>query len=141
MSSEFYLSIAEVSGVFVAFGAMMSTSRRFSRATVVLLRAVVVAGLVVMVGALTPTGLTMFGLEDSILWRASCAAFLLFELVGVFVGFDKKLLEAAKQQATETEALVSFKEALSCASFYLYSLRSLDSMNHCGRRSSPSRYW
>jgi hypothetical protein len=112
LSNEIYLSIAEVSGVFIAFGAMMSTSRQYSITTTILLRMIVVIGLVVMVGALAPMGLAMFGLEGSNLWRASCGVFLALETTAFAVGIDKKLLEASKQHAKENRGFTLLQGVL-----------------------------
>lgn len=65
-----FLAIAEIAGVFVGFGALISFTRRTEIEVTQLgqLRAVVTIGLVVIVAALLPVGLSRFGVEGHSLW-------------------------------------------------------------------------
>jgi MFS family permease len=71
-----FLSIAEIAGVFVGFGALISVAQDQPLATRAQLRGVVMAGLGVLVGALLPVTLARFGLVDRALWGWASAAFL-----------------------------------------------------------------
>jgi hypothetical protein len=73
-----FIAIAEIAGVFVGFGALISVSRRsdIGPAQLGAIRAVVTAGLTVVVAALIPVVLGNFGLEDRTVWLASSLAFL-----------------------------------------------------------------
>lgn len=74
---QLFLSIAEIAGVFVGFGALISVAQDQTVAARVQLRGVVMTGLVVLIGALLPIGLARFGLVDRALWGFASAAFLL----------------------------------------------------------------
>jgi hypothetical protein len=75
--TDLFLSIAEIAGVFVGFGTLISFSRERPVEARAPLRAVVTIGLVVLVAALLPVGLARYGLADRALWGGSSAVFLL----------------------------------------------------------------
>ncbi len=72
-------AMAEIAGVFVGFGALISVTRRMEieAAQLRLIRAVVTIGLVVVVAALMPVGLARYGIVQEYLWRVSSLIFLL----------------------------------------------------------------
>jgi hypothetical protein len=71
-------AIAEIAGVFVGFGALISVTRRseIDSAQLSQIRAVVTIGLVVMVAALIPVGLSRYGAEGHTLWLLCSITFL-----------------------------------------------------------------
>jgi len=73
-----FVAIAEIAGVFVGFGALISLTRRSEIETSQLgqIRAVVTIGLVVMVAALVPVVIAHYEIEERDLWRGSAVAFL-----------------------------------------------------------------
>lgn len=73
------IAMAEIAGVFVGFGALISVTRRIEIDASQLgqIRAVVTIGLVVMVAALVPVGLTRYGVSDHTLWVICSFIFLL----------------------------------------------------------------
>jgi hypothetical protein len=73
-----FVAIAEIAGVFVGFGALISVTRRSEVAAEHLgsVRAVVTAGLTVVVAALVPVALGAYGLTGRPLWFLSSLAFL-----------------------------------------------------------------
>jgi hypothetical protein len=73
---ELFLSIAEIAGVFVGFGTLISFSRDRAAEARAALRTVVTIGLVVLVAALLPVGLARYGLTDRALWGWSSGGFL-----------------------------------------------------------------
>jgi hypothetical protein len=77
------VTLAEISGVFVGFGALISlTSRdKMNILEFGVMRAAVTAGMTTMVGALIPLGFAAYGIEGAALWRVSSAAFLAIEAV------------------------------------------------------------
>ena len=83
---DLFLSIAEIAGVFVGFGALISFSRDQAEAHSAL-RAVVTIGLLVLVAALLPVGLARYGLPDRILWVWSSMGFLLINWIAIVVLF------------------------------------------------------
>lgn len=72
-------AIAEIAGVFVGFGALISVTRRseIDAAQLSQIRAVVTIGLVVMVAALIPVGLGHYGITGHDLWLVCSIIFLL----------------------------------------------------------------
>jgi hypothetical protein len=75
---DLFVAIAEISGVFVGFGALISVTRRSEIAAPVLgqIRAVVTIGLVVIVAALVPVALARYGVTGHALWAPSSLVFL-----------------------------------------------------------------
>lgn len=73
-----FIAIAEIAGVFVAFGALISVTRREDtiRASLSSIRAVVTAGLTVVVAALIPVVLGGYGIAERTLWFVASLAFL-----------------------------------------------------------------
>ena len=76
---ELFIAIAEIAGVFVGFGALISLTRRNSIEFSQLgrLRSVVSIGLVVMVAALMPVGFSLYGLTNHDLWFVCSLIFLI----------------------------------------------------------------
>ena len=72
---DLFLSLAEIGGIFVAFGALIGIVRG-TRADRFLVRGVVHAGLLVIAAALIPIGLSLYPLEPTTTWRLSSVAFL-----------------------------------------------------------------
>lgn len=73
-----FIAIAEIAGVFVGFGALISVTRRaeIDPAQLGAIRAVVTAGLTVVVAAMIPVALASYGVEGRALWFVSSLAFL-----------------------------------------------------------------
>ncbi len=73
-----FIAIAEIAGVFVGFGALISVTRRsdIEPAQLGSIRAVVTAGLTVVVAALIPVAVASYGIEGRTLWFVSSLAFL-----------------------------------------------------------------
>ena len=82
-----FLSIAEIAGVFVGFGALISFARDATPDARSQLLGVVLIGLVVLSAALLPVWLDRFGLTDRALWVSSSVGFLLAIWVTLFIGF------------------------------------------------------
>ena len=57
--TELFLSLAEIAGVFVGFGALISITRKGGAAELVHLRGVVVGALLVVAAALIPVALAV----------------------------------------------------------------------------------
>jgi hypothetical protein len=75
---ELFVAIAEIAGVFVGFGALISVSGRDEIRPQQLgqIRAVVTIGLVVIVAALVPVILGRYGATGHALWLTSSVVFL-----------------------------------------------------------------
>jgi hypothetical protein len=106
---DVFLSIAEIAGVFVGFGALISLSRDQVVAARLALRGVVTIGLVVLVAALLPVGLARYGLTERALWSGSSAGFLLLIWIAIVVlHSDPEQREAVKRDLRASPALAIF---------------------------------
>ena len=74
-----YVALAEIGGVFVGFGALISISGRndASADRIARIRAAVGIGLVVVVAALLPLIISRYEVDEPTLWRLSSLIFLL----------------------------------------------------------------
>lgn len=106
---DLFLSIAEIAGVFVGFGALISFSRDRAVEARAPLRIVVAIGLLVLVAALLPVTLARYGLTDTTLWSWSSAGFLLMiwiAIVGLLL--DPEHRAWVKADARTNPALTAF---------------------------------
>jgi hypothetical protein len=83
--TELFVALAEIAGVFVGFGVLISITGRGGAAELVQLRAVVVGGLLVIAAALIPVGLARYSLEPNTVWSASSIVFLVLIWASVVV--------------------------------------------------------
>ncbi|MCL4249195.1 MAG: hypothetical protein KJ065_13695 [Anaerolineae bacterium] len=76
---ELLVAIAEIAGVFVGFGALISMTRgsQIEASLLTQIRAVVTIGLVVIVAALVPAGLSRYGVTGHDLWAICSLIFLI----------------------------------------------------------------
>lgn len=74
VETELFLALAEISGVFVGFGALISVRSpgQTDLHSVIYLRAVLAIGLWVLIAALLPVAVSRYGVNDRTLWL-SCA--------------------------------------------------------------------
>lgn len=84
--ADLFVALAEIAGVFVGLGALISVTRRGNAATSdrVQIRGVVLTGLLVVASALIPVGLERYALEPEEMWRVASIA-LLFLIRDVFL--------------------------------------------------------
>lgn len=94
-----FLSIAEIAGIFVGFGALISFSqdRAVERSQ---LRGVVTIGLVVLVAALLPVALARYELGDRALWGVSSAGFLLI----IWISLTSLLWDPEQRASVKSDA-------------------------------------
>jgi hypothetical protein len=76
---DLFVSLAEIAGVFVGFGALISFTQtaRTGKVQSTAIKGVVMTGLLVIVAALLPVGLAGYGLTVRTLWLVSSLSFLL----------------------------------------------------------------
>jgi hypothetical protein len=79
------VALAEIAGVFVGFGALISLTRRDTMDIMEfgVVRAAVTSGMITMVAALIPFGLAAYGVVGPTLWVASSIVFLAVEAVAL----------------------------------------------------------
>ena len=80
---DLFVTIAEIAGIFVGFGALISVTRRAEIATSKLwrIRGLVTMGLGVVVAALIPIGLSRYGVTDHNLWFTCSLIYLILNFV------------------------------------------------------------
>jgi hypothetical protein len=80
---DFLVGIAHIAGIFVGFGALISTTRKGDVEVSQLsqVRSVVTVGLLVIVGALIPIGFDLYGFSGHILWFICSLIFFLLNWV------------------------------------------------------------
>jgi hypothetical protein len=86
-----FVTIAEIAGVFVGFAALISVTRRSDIETTQLaqIQAVVTSGLLVVVTALVPVGLDIYGVGGHGLWVASSLVYLVLNWVVIFLALQR----------------------------------------------------
>ncbi|MFW9843452.1 MAG: hypothetical protein ACFFEV_02630 [Candidatus Thorarchaeota archaeon] len=99
---ELLLIIAEITGVFVGFGALMGLSRPkdADKWQVIQIRGVVSIGLTVFVVALLPVLLSRYGVEGHVLWFICSVIYLVVNWGSIIKGFkESESRTLAKTQA------------------------------------------
>ncbi|MHA2407052.1 MAG: hypothetical protein ACXACA_01595 [Candidatus Ranarchaeia archaeon] len=88
---ELFIAIAEIAGIFVGFGALISITSKdeFAPPQLARIRGVVTIGLVVIVVALVPIGLNRYGITDHPLWFTSSLIYFLINWAGIIYGFHQ----------------------------------------------------
>jgi hypothetical protein len=88
---ELFIAIAEIAGVFVGFGALISLTRKNAIDFPQLgrLRGVVSIALVVIVAALIPVGISRYGVTGHVLWLTCSIIFLFLVWTQIFVSLRK----------------------------------------------------
>lgn len=93
LDAGLFVAIAEIGGVFVGFGALISVTRKSEVESNQLsqIRAVVTIGLVVIVAALVPVALSEYGLSGHALWFLASLIFL--ALIWAVIGLSLRTPE------------------------------------------------
>lgn len=88
-TSDLFFAIAQIAGIFVGFGALISFTRdrEVSSYEIFMLRAVVVAGLFIMIGALLPLGINAYGIGETLLWQISGGCLFVLNLASIYFQF------------------------------------------------------
>ena len=86
-----FLAIAEIAGVFVGFGALISVTRssEIEISQLGRIRAVVTIGLLVIIAALIPVILSNYGLNGHDLWVISSLVFLILNWAGIILSLRR----------------------------------------------------
>jgi hypothetical protein len=90
--ADLFIALAEIAGVFVGFGALISFTRQSEIDVLELgqIRGVVSIGLVVMVAALIPAGIGRYGFTGRDLWLPSAVTFLALIWIVIFISLWSK---------------------------------------------------
>lgn len=108
-SIDLFIAIAEIAGVFVAFGALISVTRRTQVEVSQLgrIRAVVTIGLTVVIAALVPVLLDSYGITGHTLWLVSSFAFLILIWAVIILSLQRpenRMLMTSQAQANPVMA-------------------------------------
>ena len=106
---ELFIAIAEIAGVFVGFGALISLTRKNAIDFPQLgrLRGVVSVGLVVIVAALIPVGISRYGITGHDLWLVCSIIFLFLVWAQILWGLRKSEYRELLTKQTLDSPLVS----------------------------------
>jgi hypothetical protein len=104
---ETFLSIAEIAGVFVGFGALISLLRDRQAEGRVALHGVIANGLVALVAALIPAALNEFGLIGPGLWGWSAGAFLFLCWAALWGGLRNPEIREATTADAKTHPVLA----------------------------------
>jgi hypothetical protein len=105
-----YVTLAEIGGVFVGFGALISITSRDQAPPdrIALIRAAVTIGLVVIVAALLPLVISRYDVDEPTLWRASSLLFLLLSwaviVIAVRSGGNREVIRSQAQRNPRSSA-------------------------------------
>ena len=97
LNIDVYLSIADISGVCIAFGGLISALSDTSKIQRILLRGMVSTGLVVLIASLTPVGFSFFPIPTDTAFRITCGLFLILIWTVILGARDKELEPIAVQ--------------------------------------------
>ena len=88
--ADLFVALAEIAGVFVGFGALISFTRRseIDSLELGLVRAVVSIGLVVIVASLIPVTFARYGVAGHQLWATCSAIFLVLIWFTIFLSVE-----------------------------------------------------
>ena len=106
---ELFIAIAEIAGVFVGFGALISLTRKntIDFAQLGRLRGVVSVGLVVIVAALIPVGISLYGVTGHDLWLVCSIIFLFLVWAQIVLSLRKSEYRQLLTKQTLDSPLVS----------------------------------
>ena len=104
---DLFLSIAEIAGVFVGFGALISLLGDRKAVARVALNIVISIGLVVLVAALIPVLLSHYGLAGRVLWSWSSGAFLVICWTAILAPLCDAETRTAIKDDTKTSPVVA----------------------------------
>ena len=106
---ELFIAIAEIAGVFVGFGALISLTRKNAIDFPQLgrLRGVVSVGLVVIVAALIPVGISRYGITDHDFWLVCSIIFLFLVWAQILLSLRKSEYRELLTKQTLDSPIVS----------------------------------
>ena len=111
MALDFFIAIAEIAGVFVGFGALIGVTRReeIEAAQLARIRGMVTMGLGLIIVALIPVGLNLYGITDHILWFMSSLIFYSLNWFVIILSFrdpvNRELMKTEMQTHPVTSVL------------------------------------
>lgn len=102
-----YLAIAEIAGVFVGFGALIGVAGMSSGRDLSQLPALVTLGLLVILTALIPVGLSYYSIDPGWFWRICAIAFLVAVWSSTIFAMTNTGVKARTAETTRKSPLFS----------------------------------
>ena len=104
-----FIAIAEIAGVFVGFGALISVTRQneIEPAQLARIRGLVTMGLGIIVAALIPVALTLYGVTDHTLWFLSSIIFFSLNWVVIILSFRDPINRELMKSETHSSPVIS----------------------------------
>ena len=109
LDSGLFIAIAEIAGVFVGFGALISVTRRdeIEAAQLARIRGLVTVGLMMIIVALIPVGFDLYGVIDHNLWFMSSLIFFSLNWVVIILSFRDPVNRELMSAQTRTNPIIS----------------------------------
>ena len=109
LDSGLFIAIAEIAGVFVGFGALISVTRRIEieAAQLARIRGLVTMGLGIIVAALIPVGLNLYGVTDHNLWFLSSLIFFSLNWVVIILSFRDPVNRELMKTETRSNPVIT----------------------------------
>ena len=108
---ELFITIAEIAGIFVGFGALINVTRKeqIEKFRLWRIRGLVTMGLGVIVAALLPIGLSRYGITGHTLWFLCAIIYLLLNwAVSIHSIIKPEVRKILKDQSKESPIISSF---------------------------------
>jgi hypothetical protein len=104
-----FIAIAEIAGVFVGFGALISVTRpnEIAAAQLARIRGLVTVGLAIIIAALIPVGLNLYGITDHNLWFMSSFIFFSLNWFVIILSFRDPVNRELMKTQTQTSPVTS----------------------------------
>ncbi len=109
LDSTLLIAIAEIAGVFVGFGALISVIRpnEIEAAQLARIRGMVTIGLGLIINALIPVGLNFYGVTDHILWFMSSLIFFTFNWVVIILSMRDPVNRELMKNGMRTSPVIT----------------------------------
>ncbi len=106
-TTDLFFAIAQIAGIFVGFGALISFARDRHTSTheLFMIRAVVTVGLFILVGAMLPLLLTLYGIPDDILWRSAGGLLFVANLGSIYIQFAQREVRQSYKQVARANLM------------------------------------
>ena len=103
------IAIAEIAGIFVGFGALIGITRenKIAVAQLARIRGLVIIGLGLIIAALVPVGLSLYGLTDHTLWFISSLIFFSLNWTVIILSMRDPLYRELMKNEMQTHPFIN----------------------------------
>ncbi len=104
-----FIAIAEIAGIFVGFGALISVTRpnEVEIAQLARIRGLVTVGLTIIIAALIPVALNLYGVTDHTLWFMSSLIFYSLNWLVMILSLRDPVNRELMRISTQTSPVIS----------------------------------